>query len=196
MEFDYAKFYGYLMQFFFPLAAILTGLFVWATYPAIVRKIFINSEHIHMKQKYQNVLQRLKTFLIVDDEERICEDIKSELEYLGNNRVITSERIQEAKSVIDSKNLNYAIIDLKLDNTTAYGGMKIYSYIKKNKPDIKTIIISGFPFEGIKYGLMKELLREDLPENEIDVIERYYVYKGGTEDYIEVILSKLGFNLS
>jgi hypothetical protein len=40
MEFDYDKFYGYLMQFFFPLMAILTGLFIWATYPAMTRKIF------------------------------------------------------------------------------------------------------------------------------------------------------------
>lgn len=39
MEFDYGKFYGYFMQFFFPLMAILTGLFIWATYPAMTRKM-------------------------------------------------------------------------------------------------------------------------------------------------------------
>jgi CheY-like chemotaxis protein len=134
----------------------------------------------------------MKTVLIVDDEKHICEDIKSELEYLGNNQVFTSGTIPEAINVINTtENLHYAIIDLKLDNTAAYGGMKIYAYLKKNKPDVKIVIISGFAFKDIKGGLVKELSRENLPENEIDVIERCYVYKGGTEDYIDAILRKL-----
>ncbi len=134
----------------------------------------------------------MKTILIVDDEEHICEDIKSELEYLGNNQVLTSGTISEAMNIINStEKLDYAIIDLKLDNTAAYGGMKIYASIKKNNPDIKNIIISGFAFKDIKEELVKELLRGDLPEDEINVIEQYYVYKGGTEDYIDVIVRNL-----
>jgi len=132
--------------------------------------------------------------LIVDDKENTCEEIKSELEYLVSNQVLTSRTISNAKQIVDSESLCCAILDLKLDNTSAYSGMKIYAYIKKNKPSIKTIIMSAFAFSDIKEELIKELLRENLPASEINVIEQYYVDKSGIEDYIDVILRNLELN--
>jgi len=60
MEFDYDKFYGYLMQFFFPLMAILTGLFIWANYPAMTRKIF-GTSLLGREKETRRLLNKIKT---------------------------------------------------------------------------------------------------------------------------------------
>ena len=61
MEFDYSKFYGYLMQFFFPLAAILTGLFIWATYPAMLKKMSSSSLLLGREKEIKRLVNKIRT---------------------------------------------------------------------------------------------------------------------------------------
>ncbi len=61
MEFDYDKFYGYLMQFFFPLMAILTGLFIWATLPAMTRKLSGTSLLLGREKETRRLVNKIRT---------------------------------------------------------------------------------------------------------------------------------------
>ena len=63
------------------------------------------------------------TVLILDDEERIREDL---LKHLRNNgyEVFASQKLKNFNEIIQSKNIDYAIIDLKIDQSSEYGGIK------------------------------------------------------------------------
>lgn len=127
----------------------------------------------------------MNNILIVDDEEHIREDLKIEFE--NNFQVCTAISVQEAFSIIEQINLDYAIIDLKLDHTSEFGGIEIFNKLKDKRSEAKIIIISGFPFLHIREKLFKKVKTGYNAE-----LEANYVYKGGQENYIDAILGKLG----
>lgn len=61
MEFDYGKFFGYLMDFFFPLMAILIGLFIWATLPTITRKVRNTTLLLGREKETKRLVNKIRT---------------------------------------------------------------------------------------------------------------------------------------
>jgi len=93
-----------------------------------------------------------KAVLIIDDEEHICKDLEKYLE--STYTIYTASIIEEAKELIENQKVDYAIIDLKLDNTWEYGGIQVFQFLKRRQPDVKTIILSAYYFdEDVKRNL-------------------------------------------
>ena len=86
-----------------------------------------------------------KTVLLVDDQENIRLDLK---QWLERNRfyVYPASSFDEAESIITSCELHFAIIDLKLDYRSEYGGVEIVHIVKKYHPQAKIIILSAYSF--------------------------------------------------
>jgi len=129
--------------------------------------------------------------LVVDDDERIREDLKK---HLGKKGYIvqTASTAAEARKYIRCEEFDYAIIDLKLDfMASEYGGIKVATFAKRNQPKLKTIILSGYPFDGAKEGFKFELKGEDEPEKKFKEFEENYIYKGVGNNYIIAVLEKL-----
>lgn len=128
--------------------------------------------------------------LIVDDEQHILEDLGTELR-VASYEVYTASSIDEAKEIISRYDLNCAIIDLKLDYTK-FGGIEIYNFAKQRHPQIKTIILSGYVFDHLKEQLKKQPTYAHEAKNILEEIRANYVYKGGSQSYIDAVCEKLG----
>ncbi len=132
----------------------------------------------------------MKKILLLDDEKHIREDLGNELRESGY-AVYTAEKVDDARKIILGENLDYAIIDLKLDYTSEIGGIKVVNFAKRNQPRLKAIILSGYPFEQVKNQLNEALKEEVESKRIIKEIEKNYIYKGDEENYIGVVLGKL-----
>ncbi len=128
--------------------------------------------------------------LLVDDEQHIREDLGDNLREKGY-AVYTASTVEEARKIILCENLDYSIIDLKLDFTSEFSGIKVMNFAKRNQPKLKTIILSAYPFIEVKEQLEEALKGEIGSEKIIKETERDYIYKGGEQNYITAILDKL-----
>jgi len=129
--------------------------------------------------------------LLVDDEQQILTDLGKRL----RGRVFavyTASTIDDARKIILSEELDYAIIDLKLEVSSEVGGIKVVNFAKRNRPKIRTIILSAYPFEHVKEQLGSFLKDEPDREKILREIEEDYVSKGGEKNYIIAVLEKLG----
>jgi CheY-like chemotaxis protein len=129
--------------------------------------------------------------LVVDDEPQIREDLNKHLGKKGF-AVYTASTIEEARKIILCEDLDYAIIDLKIDFSTEFGGIKVVNFAKRNQPKVKTLILSAYPYKDVKEQLKKELKGEPDSKKILKEIEQDYVSKGGEKNYILAILDKLG----
>lgn len=129
--------------------------------------------------------------LLVDDEQHIREDLGKRLKS-REYAVYTASNVEEARKIILCEDFDYAIIDLKLDFTSEYGGIKIFNFAKRNHPKTKAIVLSAYPFEEVRNQIKKELKGELTPEKILEEIEQDYICKGGGENYILAVLDKLG----
>ncbi|NIM17854.1 MAG: response regulator [Candidatus Aminicenantes bacterium] len=132
----------------------------------------------------------MKKVLLLDDEKHIREDLGNELRESGY-AVHTAEKVEEARKIILSEEIDYAFIDLKLDYSSEYSGIKVVNFAKRNQPKLKAIILSAYPFEQVKAQLRKELEEEIGYEKILKEIEEDYIYKGGEQNYIDAVLDKL-----
>jgi CheY-like chemotaxis protein len=102
--------------------------------------------------------------LILDDNAEI-------LRVLGNYlrkreyEVHTVSSVKEAIKVIESNSISYAIMDLKIDFDSEFGGVGVIRFVKKRQPEAKVIVLSAYPFDDEIRSML---------EHEIDD----YVYKG------------------
>ncbi|EIJ42833.1 response regulator containing CheY-like receiver domain and AraC-type DNA-binding domain [Beggiatoa alba B18LD] len=139
----------------------------------------------------------MTNILIVDDEKSIREDLASYLKIKKNFSTITASTLKEAISLIKEKkhSFEYAIIDLKLDNPSEYGGIQVYIAIKELYPSVIPIILSAYPFsEEIKEKLIEQIKDNSLIENETILLNEFkenYISKGGEINYLIATLSKL-----
>ncbi|MBN1348478.1 response regulator [candidate division KSB1 bacterium] len=132
----------------------------------------------------------MNKILLVDDEKHILQDLGNQL----RNRkyaIYTVSSLEDAKKIILCENLDFAIIDLKLDFTSEFSGIKIVNYAKRNRPEIKTLILSAYPFEDVKEQLKQQLSGQIEPGKILDEIEKDYISKGGKKNYILAIIEKL-----
>lgn len=115
--------------------------------------------------------------LLLDDEENIRRDLGG---YLMSNgyAVHKAKSIDEAKKIVLSEHIDFAIVDLKIDYESETGGAQIVNYVKRIHPKAKAIVLSARQLD--------ETIKSKF-EVEIDG----YVHKGGQDNYILAVLGKL-----
>jgi len=137
--------------------------------------------------------------LIVDDIEVILEDLKEEIELVGDFTVFIASNIESAAEFIENNEINYAIIDLKLTNDYGYAGVNVLAKLKSLHPNAGYIFLSGYPLDYI-YDELKQLINDnEVLSNTVmqDNLNEHYVHKGGGDiDYIELVFQKLGLSMS
>jgi len=115
--------------------------------------------------------------LLVDDQENIRLNLKQWLER-SYFQVHAAETIEEADKIINSYKLNYAIVDLKLDFKSDYGGVEIVNRVKEHYPQCKVIVLSAYDFT--------EEIKREIRGNYDD-----FVSKGAPKNYIKAVLDTL-----
>jgi CheY-like chemotaxis protein len=118
------------------------------------------------------------SILVLDDEESIRKDLSKYLLQEGYD-VCIAGTIQEANETIQLQKLDYAVIDLKIDYSSEYGGIKVIENLNKLQPRVKTIVLSA---------------NEKNPqiENQLNKVAYYgYVHKGGIGNYITAVIKEL-----
>jgi len=121
----------------------------------------------------------MKTFLIfLDYESAVRNDL---YKYLTNEgyEVYPVQSIEEANTIIQTRKIDFAIIDLKIDYTSEYGGFKVIENINKLQPQTKIIVLSGYE-------------RNDEIKNQLEkVVISGYISKGGEGNYIREVIKVL-----
>lgn len=118
------------------------------------------------------------SILVLDDEEGIRKDLSKHLEIEGYE-VYAAQKIQEANQIIQLQKIDFAIIDLKIDYSSDFGGVEVIENINKLQPRAKIIVLSAY---------------EKNPEIEkrLNKVSYYgYVHKGGMRNYITTVISEL-----
>jgi CheY-like chemotaxis protein len=139
-----------------------------------------------------------KTILIVDDEAHIRNDLVS---YLSKKRKFSPNLVSTFNDAlltvkIEGSNFDHAIIDLKLDNPSEYGGIQVFLAIKKHHPTVTPIILSAYPFAGEVESEFRRIFRQEIKDEiQCEVLLREvqdnYISKGGEKNYMLAILEKL-----
>ncbi|HOL17736.1 MAG TPA: sigma-54 dependent transcriptional regulator [Bacillota bacterium] len=80
------------------------------------------------------------TFLVVDDEQEICNFFSYLLKNKGY-QVVTANTGQEAMAALQQHRFNVALVDLKLPDSN---GLEILAEIKSRQPACEVIIITGY----------------------------------------------------
>lgn len=134
----------------------------------------------------------MSNVLIVDDEKHIRDDLRYHIKKRKYS-VYTAHTVERARNTILTKELDYAIIDLKMDSLSEVGGIKLINFAKRNQPKLKTVVLSGRPFSEAKRLLKKELKGEINLDEIIKEIKNDYIHKGDPtkQSYILRVLDKL-----
>lgn len=118
-----------------------------------------------------------KVILIVDDEPGIRQDLYHWLS-LMDFIVHSASAVDEAKHIINSDHIDFAVVDLKVDFRSEVGGAEILHYLKRNQPQVRTIILSAHDFT-------------DEIQLAVEGVYDGYISKGGQENYIRTVVSKI-----
>ncbi len=130
-----------------------------------------------------------KSILFVEDSERIQQELGEFL--LRRYRVYSARKVEEAKHHIANKQFDYAILDLKLDTPSEFGGVEVWNYLRKNKPSARIIILSAYAFDQVCEEFKKHLVDEQNADEVLETVKGNYISKGGQVVYIEAVLAKL-----
>ncbi|MEZ5673408.1 MAG: response regulator [Thiotrichaceae bacterium] len=131
----------------------------------------------------------MKMVLVVDDEEHIRNSLR---EFLDKYQIVDVASREEMEEAVKSQQFDYAIIDLKLDNSSEYGGIEVFKLMKQTQPTVHCIILSAYPLEGEVEKQFDELLKSEL--NSAMILEEArenYISKGGEKNYILAVIDKL-----
>jgi CheY-like chemotaxis protein len=131
----------------------------------------------------------MEAILIVDDEAHIRNNLREFLEDYEITDVDSREKVEE---VIKTRHFDYAIIDLKLDNSSEYGGVEVFRLMKQTQPTVHCIILSAYPLEGEVERQFNESLKNE-PNSDMILKEarENYISKGGERNYILAVVDKL-----
>lgn len=116
--------------------------------------------------------------LILDDEPNIRQDL---CKYLNNEGydVCAVETIEEANKIIQLETIDFAIIDLKIDYRSDYGGIKVIENINKLQPKTKIIVLSAYEWNIETEKQLKQVSFEG------------FIPKGGEKNYIKEVIKEL-----
>jgi CheY-like chemotaxis protein len=118
-----------------------------------------------------------KVVLVLDDEPGVRQDLSHWLS-LMDFTVHTAADIDEAKHIINSDHVDFAIVDLKVDFRSEVGGAEILHFLKRNQPQAMAIILSAHDFTNeIKFA--------------VQGVYDGFISKGGQENYIRAVVSKI-----
>ncbi len=111
------------------------------------------------------------TFLIVDDEQEVCNFFSYLLKQKGY-QVMTANSGSEAMEIIQNNRFNTALVDLKLPDAN---GLNILREIKKIQPECEVIIITGYStvksaVEAIQLGAFDYVEKPFLDINEMEIL--------------------------
>ncbi len=116
--------------------------------------------------------------LLLDDEQNIRQDLFKYLKIAGYE-VCVAENIREANKIIQVEKIDFAIIDLKIDFNSDYGGIKAIENINKLQPKVKTVVLSA-------YEMNPEI------EAQLDKVHfEIFIPKGGERNYIRAVIEEL-----
>jgi CheY-like chemotaxis protein len=115
--------------------------------------------------------------LLLDDEDAIRRDLVNRLRLRGYG-VHAAESAENAKKIILSERIDCAIVDLKIDWQSEFGGAEVINFLKRNQPRALAVVLSA-------YALDERIISQ--LEVEIDG----YVEKGGPENYITAVIAKI-----
>lgn len=118
-----------------------------------------------------------KVVLILDDEPGVRQDLSHWLS-LMEFKVHTASAIEEAKHIINSDRVDFAVIDLTVDFRSEVGGAEILHYLKRNQPQARAIILSAHDFT-------------DQIERAVQGVYDGFISKGGQENYIRAVVSRI-----
>jgi small GTP-binding protein len=118
--------------------------------------------------------------LIVDDQSNVRTDLKFWLER-SHYRVHTAVSLSQAKVVIDTEQIDFAIVDLKLDYMSEFGGLDVVTLLKERHPAARTIILSAKEEDQLQEEVLTRNIRYDA-----------FVWKGDERvNYIEAVTEVL-----
>ena len=84
-----------------------------------------------------------KRVLVVDDETTFLMAIRKILD--GPELCVdTAENYNDAIELINERNFNFVITDIRLTNVINTEGLDILKYIKEHRPETKVIILTGY----------------------------------------------------
>ncbi len=129
--------------------------------------------------------------LIVDDKDNIRQSLGSEFFRLGQ-RVSEAKNADEAIDKILNEGYDCAVIDLKLDFKSRFGGLRVLNELINIQPDCNFVIISAYTFDDLKEMILNEPIEQKYNKF-IDSIRSKYVCKIEEQNYVEAVINKLGF---
>jgi CheY-like chemotaxis protein len=119
-----------------------------------------------------------KFILLLDDNSKIRQDLSAYLKRYAY-AVYEAENKQQAREIILSRHIDYAVIDLKLDFQSDYGGIETINLAKRHQPHSKVIGLSGFDLKDVD---TEDLVIENLDE---------FVSKTGAGSYLKAVRERL-----
>jgi DNA-binding response OmpR family regulator len=83
-----------------------------------------------------------KKILIVDDEPAVLSTLSYSLRAPGVE-VVTASRVESAEAALEKYFFDLVIADIRMSGILGVEGLELLSYVKKNSPKTKVIILSG-----------------------------------------------------
>jgi CheY-like chemotaxis protein len=119
-----------------------------------------------------------KTVLVLEDDENKRKDLERELTY-HNYTVYPVDCIESATKIIQAEEIDFALIDLRLNFKDDYGGKTMIKILNKQKPRTKIIIVTG-------YELTDELRKE------LSDVEYFgFVSRTDAQNYLKLVIKTL-----
>jgi CheY-like chemotaxis protein len=129
--------------------------------------------------------------LVIDDEAHIRKNLQEFLSYEGYD-VDTASTIDEAHIKLENNCPDYTFIDLKLDTSSEYGGIKLFQFIKNHGISTHPLLLSAYPFDGdVKAEFRIEFQSNENVEELLNNVEENYISKGGELNFILAVIDKL-----
>ena len=105
--------------------------------------------------------------IIIDDDSLFRERLKRSMEKKGFN-VESFGNLKESIERINEKNFNYAIVDMRLEDSS---GLELIKLIKKNNPQTRSLLLTGYGNIATAVAAIKSGAIDYLPKPaEIDQI--------------------------
>ena len=107
-----------------------------------------------------------KPILIVDDEAIVRESLRDWLQDAGY-QVATAETGEQALEMMEKQEFGILVLDVRLPGKT---GIRVLKEVKAKQPDIKSIIITAYPYaetaeEAMKLGAIDYLVKPFSPDD-------------------------------
>ena len=113
-----------------------------------------------------------KQVLILDDDQVFAETLARSFKRRGYNS-FSSTCIEEAKSILNKMNIDYAVVDLKIDQES---GLQFLAQLRELSPETRALILTGYSsisttVEAMKLGSVNYLCKPATTEVIIKALE-------------------------